>query len=40
MKDYPRSFLLENCEGREELAELVKTYTLPSKNREKIIETD
>ena len=30
MKEYPKSFLLENCEGLEELAELVKSYTLPS----------
>lgn len=29
MKEYPKSFLLINCEGREELAELVKSYTLP-----------
>jgi hypothetical protein len=30
MKEYPKSFLLENCEGIEELAELVKSYTLSS----------
>lgn len=29
MKEYPKSFLLENCEGWEELAELVKSYTIP-----------
>lgn len=28
MKEYPKSFLLENCDGWEELAELVKSYTL------------
>jgi hypothetical protein len=28
MKEYPESFLLDNCEGWEELAELVKSYTL------------
>lgn len=27
MKEYPKSFLLENCEGWEELAELVQSYT-------------
>lgn len=27
MKEYPRFFQLENCEGWEELAELVKSYT-------------
>jgi aryl-phospho-beta-D-glucosidase BglC (GH1 family) len=27
MKEYPKSFLLDNCEGIEEIAELVKTYT-------------
>lgn len=26
MKEYPKSFLLENCEGSEELAELIKSY--------------
>jgi hypothetical protein len=26
IKDYPRSFLLENCEGIAEFAELVKSY--------------
>ena len=30
MKEYPKSFLLENCEGWEELAELVKSYTAVS----------
>lgn len=27
MKEYPKSFLLENCEGWEELADVVKYYT-------------
>lgn len=26
MKEYPKSFLLENCEGSEEFAELIKSY--------------
>ena len=30
MKEYPRSFLLENCEGWEELAELIRSYTSTS----------
>jgi endoglucanase len=30
MKAYPRSFLLENCEGWGELAELIKSYTVAS----------
>jgi aryl-phospho-beta-D-glucosidase BglC (GH1 family) len=27
IKEYPKSFLLENCDGLQELAEIVKTYT-------------
>lgn len=34
MKTYPKSFLLENCEGWEELAELVKSYTGVSQNEQ------
>lgn len=30
MKGYPKSFLLENCEGREEIADLIKSYTKES----------
>ncbi len=28
IKDYPRSFLLENCTGWEELADLIRSYTV------------
>ncbi len=34
MKEYPKSFLLENCDGSEELAGLVKSYTIFPDNGE------
>lgn len=30
MKEYPKSFILDNCDGCEDIAELVKSYTNPA----------